>query len=119
MFVARYFLPADRKTERAMRLSFWCLNLGLAWMVFVNLAPIGAIQFYHAVGHGYWAAREPEFFRQTAVRVFEWLRLPGDVVFILGGILPVVYLALRMLSYRNRPGSVPFQADIEPLTQRT
>ena len=39
MFVARYFIPPDRNSERAMRLSFWSLNIGLAWMVFVNLAP--------------------------------------------------------------------------------
>ena len=29
-------------------------------------------------------------------------RLPGDVLFIVGGILPVVYLALRMFAHRNR-----------------
>jgi nitric oxide reductase subunit B len=117
MFVARYFLPADRKTDWAMWLSFWSLNLGLGWMVFVNLVPIGAIQFYHAVEHGYWAARDPEFFRQSLVRVFEWLRLPGDVVFIVGGIVPIVYLALRMLAHRNRPGDLAPDTQVESLTQ--
>ncbi|MCE5268855.1 MAG: cbb3-type cytochrome c oxidase subunit I [Planctomycetaceae bacterium] len=117
MFVARYFLPADGKTEAAMRASFWCLNIGLGWMVFVNLAPVGAIQFYHAVGHGYWAAREPEFFQQPAVRALEWLRLPGDAVFIFGGILPVVYLALRMIAHRNRPGEAASEEGPQPPTQ--
>ena len=32
----------------------------------------------------------------------EWLRLPGDLIFIIGGILPIVYLALRMFANRNR-----------------
>ncbi|MEN6451533.1 MAG: cbb3-type cytochrome c oxidase subunit I [Thermoguttaceae bacterium] len=117
MFVARYFLPADRKTEAAMRLSFWSLNLGLAWMVFVNLAPIGALQFYYAVGHGYWAAREPAFFQQASIRTLEWLRLPGDVVFIVGGIVPVVYLALRMIAHRRRPGAAAAAEGAEPLTR--
>jgi nitric oxide reductase subunit B len=117
MFVARYFLPADRKTEWAMRLSFWSLNIGLALMVFVNLVPVGAIQFYYAVSHGYWAAREPEFFQQTAIRWLEWLRLPGDAIFIVGGILPVVYLALRMIAYRRRPGELAPEMQTELLTQ--
>jgi hypothetical protein len=29
-------------------------------------------------------------------------RLPGDLLFILGGIVPAVYLALRMFAQRNR-----------------
>ena len=30
MFCARYFIPPDKGSERAMRLSFWGLNMGLA-----------------------------------------------------------------------------------------
>jgi nitric oxide reductase subunit B len=117
MFVARYFVPRDRKSERAMKVSFWSLNVGLAWMVFVNLVPIGILQVYDSVGHGYWHARQAAFFDQPSVRVIEWLRLPGDVLFIVAGIGPVVYLAVRMLRYRKRPGSLPLDEATEPLTQ--
>jgi nitric oxide reductase subunit B len=117
MFVARYFIPPDTWSERAMKLSFWSLNVGLALMLFVNLAPVGGLQLFDSVRYGYWHAREPEFFADPVVRVFEWLRLPGDLLFIVGGILPVVYLALRMFRERGRYGQVEPGAHVEPLTQ--
>src|SRR5690606_37808652 len=88
MFVARYFIPHDRNSDRAMKWSFWSLNLGLAWMMFINLAPLGTVQLYDAVRYGYWHARRIEFFEGDLVLWIEWLRLPGDVLFIVGGILP-------------------------------
>ena len=106
LFVLAYFVPRDARTERAKRLSFWSLNGGLAWMVCVNLFPIGVLQFQDALVHGYWHARSPEFFGRTDVRTLEWLRLPGDLVFIVGGILPLLYLAVRMVANRARPEAV-------------
>jgi nitric oxide reductase subunit B len=117
MFVARYFIPPDRGSERAMRWSFWSLNIGLAWMLFVNLVPIGIAQLYDSFQYGYWHSREMAFFEQPLVRVIEWLRLPGDVIFIVGGVLPVVYLALRMFGARRRYGELPAEATTEELTQ--
>ncbi len=67
--------------------------------------------------NGYWHARSPEFFTRSDIRVLEWLRLPGDVVFIVGGILPLVYLALRMVANRNRPGAISAREGVEPLTR--
>jgi len=117
MFVARYFIPPDRNSERAMRLSFWSLNLGLALMMLVNLAPLGILQLFDSVNNGYWHARGPDFFQQRVVRAIEWLRLPGDTLFILGGILPVVYLAVRMFWQRRRYGRLPRGAETEEFTQ--
>lgn len=117
MFVARYFIPPDRKSERAMRCSFWCLNLGLLWMICANLVPIGILQLYDSFQNGYWHARQIEFFQQPVVRVIEWLRLPGDAIFIVGGIVPVVYLAIRMFRERNRYGRLPAGAETELFTQ--
>src|SRR5512142_2988476 len=102
VFVARYFIPPDRKSELAMKVSFWSLNIGLGYMLFANLIPIGILQLNDSFQNGYWHAREPAFFQQSTVRVFEWLRLPGDLLFILGGILPVVYLAIRVFRERKR-----------------
>lgn len=117
VFVAAYFVPRDAGSERAMKWSFWSLNFGLAWMVCVNLFPIGALQFRDALLHGYWHARSPEFFARGDVRALEWLRLPGDAVFIVGGILPLVYLAARMVANRNRPGEIPPEEAVEELTR--
>ena len=105
MFVVRYFIPLDRNCNLAMGISFWCLNLGLAWMLFINLFPIGLLQLNEILATSYWQGRQPEFFARPMVRFFEWLRLPGDALFITG-ILPVVYLAVRMFLNRHRPGTV-------------
>lgn len=116
MFVARHFIPPDRNCERAMKWSFWSLNLGLAWMVVMNLVPLGILQLYDSVQNGYWHARQSTFFEQPMVRAFEWMRLPGDALFIVGGILPVVYLAVRVFVARHRQASVPDDVPAEELT---
>ncbi|MCE5199881.1 cbb3-type cytochrome c oxidase subunit I, partial [bacterium] len=117
MFAARYFIPPDKSSELAMKTSFWSLNIGLGWMVFVNLVPAGTIQLLDSVQNGYWHAREPALFAQSNMRIVEWLRLPGDVLFIIGGILPVVYLALRMWANRNRYGRIEPEAETEEFVQ--
>ncbi|MCE5185877.1 MAG: cbb3-type cytochrome c oxidase subunit I [Planctomycetaceae bacterium] len=116
MFAARYFIPPDRKTELAMKTSFLGLNIGLAMMIGINLIPIGFLQLRDSFQNGYWHAREPQFFTAPAVRAFEWARLPGDVLFIVAGILPVVYLAVRMFINRNRYGKTSPAHKAEPFT---
>lgn len=114
IFVARYFIP-PHKGGRAMAISFWSLNIGLLLMLFVNLVPIGTLQLYDAVANGYWHAREPEFFQSGTVHLFEWLRIVGDTIFLVGGIFPVVYLAILMFLYRNR-GEKPTDGVAEAFT---
>jgi nitric oxide reductase subunit B len=85
-------------------------------MVCVNLFPIGALQFRDALVNGYWHARSPDFFARGDVRVLEWLRLPGDVLFIGGGIFPLLYLAVRMVANRGRPGVVSAREEVTQFT---
>jgi len=92
LFCLRYMIPENRWSDRAAKISFWSLNLGLTWMVFANLFPLGILQLYHSVSHGYFDARTLQFITGGANPVLEWLRLPGDAVFIVGGVLPIVYL---------------------------
>jgi nitric oxide reductase subunit B len=92
VFALRYLLRPEDWNEQLVRYSFWGTNLGLAWMVFANLFPIGVLQLGDSVANGYWHARSIDFFRQHAV--MEWLRLPGDIVFI-GGVAPLVFLMLK------------------------
>jgi len=81
------------RIEKYVGASFWGLNLGLALMVVTNLFPGGVLQLADALSNGYWHARGPEFLSERIVRVIEWCRLPGDLVFILFGVLPLVYAA--------------------------
>ena len=92
LFCLRYMIPESRWSDRAAKISFWSLNLGLTWMVFGALFPLGILQLYHSVSHGYFDARTLQFITGGANPVLEWLRFPGDVVFIVGGVLPIVYL---------------------------
>ena len=93
LFCLRYMIPEARWSDRAAKISFWSLNIGLAWMVFATLFPVGILQLYHSVSVGYFDARSLEFLSNRTNAFLEWLRLPGDTLFILGGTLPIVYLA--------------------------
>ena len=44
MFALRYLIPQEKWPEKLARISFWSLNIGLAWMVFFTLLPLGVLQ---------------------------------------------------------------------------
>src|ERR687898_734118 len=92
LFCLRYLIPEERWSERAAKISFWSLNIGLAWMCFATLFPLGILQLYQSVSVGYYEARTLEFLTNETNALLEWMRLPGDVVFIVGGVLPLLYL---------------------------
>lgn len=109
VFALRYLVRPDDWNERMVGFSFWALNLGLAWMVFFNLFPIGVLQLGDSVANGYWHARSLEFFR--AHTFIEWLRLPGDLLFI-AGVVPLVVLTARAV-WRPRPAAVADTTSLE------
>ncbi len=98
LFCLRYMIPEDRWSDRAAKVSFWFLNIGLAWMVFAALFPLGVLQLYHSVSVGYFDARSLKFLSNHTNALLEWLRLPGDTLFILGT-LPVLYLSWLGVSH--------------------
>jgi nitric oxide reductase subunit B len=55
--------------------------------------------------HGYWHARSEAFLSQRLFVTLEWLRLPGDFVFIAFGVVPMVVAALRCY-LATRPGRI-------------
>ena len=84
LFCLRYMIPENRWSDRPAKISFWFLNIGLAWMVFAALFPLGVLQLYHSVSVGYFDARSLKFLSNHTNALLEWLRLPGDTLFILG-----------------------------------
>ena len=100
LFCIRYMVPETKWSERAAKISFWSLNAGLAWMVFATLFPLGLLQLYEAVNHGYFEARSLKYIGNPVNVLIEWLRFPGDAVFIAGGVLPLLYLC--WLAVRSR-----------------
>ncbi len=112
LFCIRYMIPEARWLERAAKVSFWCTNLGLAWMVFATLFPLGILQLYESVNHGYFEARSLEYVTSSWNAMFEWLRLPGDAVFIVGGVLPLLYLCWLSVRYQVAKGSLDGQENV-------
>jgi nitric oxide reductase subunit B len=92
------------KTEKYVRTSFWGLNVGLALMVVTNLFPGGVLQLLDVLENGYWHARGADFV--NSIRIIEWLRLPGDIIFIALGVFPVLLAAVTAYrSMRKADGS--------------
>ena len=100
LFCLRYLIPSERWPERAAKWSFWSLNIGLAWMTFAALFPLGIIQLYKSVDAGYFQARTLGFLTDSTNKAIEWIRLPGDVLFIAGGVLPLLYICYLGVRYR-------------------
>ena len=90
VFCLRYLLRPEDWSDKLIAFSFWSLNGGLVWMVFANLFPLGIMQLADVVTNGYWHARSLEFFEKHSY--LEWLRLPGDLIFIVG-VLPLLWLS--------------------------
>ena len=104
MFALRYLIPAWN--DKLAKISFWCTNIGLAWMVFVTLLPLGILQLYHSVDAGYFEARQLNYITEHCNVVLEWLRMPGDLVFIIGGVLPFLWMTFQGLMHHREGRSV-------------
>ena len=103
LFCLRYMIPEARWSDRLAKLSFWSLNAGLFWMVFVTLFPLGVLQLYTSVNQGYFEARSLKNITSATNSLLEWMRFPGDVVFIVGGVLPILYLCWLGVRYMKSP----------------
>jgi len=77
------------KLEKFVLVSFWGLNIGLAMMVTLSLFPGGIMQVYDVINNGYWHARSLAYTATPLARTLEWMRMPGDLVFIFGGTVPL------------------------------
>ena len=112
LFCLRYIVPERLWSDRAAKISFWSLNIGLAWMVFATLFPLGILQLYHSVSAGYFEARSLNFITNRTNAILEWMRLPGDALFIVGGVLPVLYLAWLGVTRPKPPVEIRTAEDI-------
>jgi len=110
LFCLRYIVPPERWSNKLAGTSVVSLNVGLAWMSFVNLFPIGLVQLYDSYQVGYWHARELAFVLRPTIHFLEWARLPGDALFIVGGVLPLLWLAFQG-AIHGRPATQEAQGE--------
>ncbi len=84
LFCLRGLTERAAWSDRLLAPMFWCLNIGLAMMVFISLVPAGIVQAWASVTKGMWYARSPELVHSHLMEAFVWMRVPGDVVFSVG-----------------------------------
>lgn len=96
VFALRQAAPARLwgRLERYVQVSFWGLNIGLALMSVCNLFPAGVLQLLDVLRNGYWHARSESFLNLPVIVTLEWLRLPGDLIFIGLGVVPMMVAAV-------------------------
>ena len=94
--------------DSLLKPMFWCLNIGLAMMVFMSLVPSGIYQAWASVSQGMWFARSPQVIHSAFMENLVWMRVPGDLVFAFGALLLAVF-ALRLLTgaKRRQPEAAP------------
>lgn len=87
IYLALRYMAGDRIiwSDRMGVWAFWLYNVGLVMWISLNFFPIGWPQLIAAYEHGYAYARSLEFYNTTLF--WQWMRMPGDVVFALGAIL--------------------------------
>lgn len=92
--------------EKYIRIGFWGTNIGLASMVVLSLFPSGVLQVWDVAQHGYWHARSIDYTGSAAPRQLEWMRLPGDLIFIFFGAVPLSIAALKAYWHIVTPRSM-------------
>ena len=85
-FCLRYRAGPDAVfDERPGIIAFWCYNIALLMWIFLHFFPIGWPQLAEVFKHGLAAARSVDFYNTTLI--WQWMRLPGDVVFAAAALL--------------------------------
>ena len=102
LFCLRGLSERSAWTESLLRPMFWCLNIGLAMMVFMSLVPSGIYQAWASVTKGMWYARSPEVIHSPFMETMVWMRVPGDLVFTAGALFLALFALRLWLGSRRR-----------------
>ena len=89
----RALIPGVEWKEGLLKFAFWGMNIGLGAMCLLSLLPVGLMQTWASVEHGYWYARSSEFMQTPLMQTLRWMRVPGDTVFFLGAVALVLFVA--------------------------
>jgi nitric oxide reductase subunit B len=88
----RALSPEQTWNERWLKFAFWSMNGGLLAMCVGSLLPVGLLQTWASVDHGYWYARSAEFLGQPLMQTLRWLRVPGDTLFAAGAVVMALFV---------------------------
>ncbi|MHB8425478.1 MAG: nitric-oxide reductase large subunit [Gammaproteobacteria bacterium] len=103
VYLALRYLNGTRPwSDRLGVWAFWLYNLGMVLWIVLNFFPIGWPQLEAVYTHGYAYARSLQFYDKTLL--WQWLRMPGDVIFAVGALL-MAYDFLHKLWLARQAGS--------------
>ncbi|MGA8277388.1 MAG: cbb3-type cytochrome c oxidase subunit I [Rhodanobacteraceae bacterium] len=83
--VLRYLNGERRWSDKPGVWAFWLYNVGVVMWIVLNFYPIGWPQLEAVYTHGYAYARSLKFYDTTVF--WQWMRMPGDVVFAVGALI--------------------------------
>lgn len=87
LFCLRALQPGAAWKEASLRISFWCINIGLALMVLLSMLPVGLLQAWASLEFGTWYARSAEFLQTDLMGTLRWMRVVGDTIFAIGALI--------------------------------
>ena len=111
--VLRYLNGERAWSDRLGQWAFWCYNVGMVLWIVLNFYPIGWPQLEAVYTHGYAYARSLKFYDTTVL--WQWMRMPGDIVFSVGALLMAWDFCIKLLRFARPAGSERFamKADAE------
>jgi len=92
LFCMRALRPTAHWNERLLAIGFWAMNLGLLAMIVLSVFPVGLVQTWASVEHGYAYARSPELMQLPYMKVLRWMRVPGDTLFAVGALAVIAFV---------------------------
>jgi len=97
--VLRYLTGQRPWSDRTGVWAFWLYNIGLVMWTFMNFYPVGWPQLEAVYTHGYAYARSQAFYDTTIY--WQWMRMPGDIVFAFGALLMAWDFIMKLLAQRK------------------
>lgn len=104
LFCSQLMIKSSAWNAKLLRRAFWSINVGLFLMVMLDLFPSGILQFNAVVEKGLWFARSSEFIEGMPFQTMTWLRAIGGSIFLLGGVIPLLWFLLSRISYIKKAG---------------
>lgn len=113
LFCARWNLRPEQWNAKLLRGSFWALNVGLTLMVVMDLFPKGIHQLIVVMDQGYAYARSQAYIHSDVFQILTWLRSVGVFVFVIGGVLPLVWFMVSRW-FALKPAQTPAEQFVVP-----
>ncbi len=94
LFCCQHLFEKSAWSEKLVRTAFWSLQIGLALMMFLDLFPVGLYQIYVVLTDGFWHARSADIIQGPVFVTLTYLRMIGGSIFVVGGLLPLIWFVL-------------------------